>query len=318
VAIYFFYDNSEPVPFRYLTPTRQVGSLPPPYQSDMSPSAYLEYALEDLAADTSRGLINAFGNAKRAFHLTIDGLLNQYGLFAHFKRANFPEKVRLIDAIGMIPIGIMNNLNVERNLLEHEYAVPTKSRVQEAVDVTKLLILATEKLVEATPHECVVGWGQPQIHLLMQLEPQIGELRFFRVSAPGHYRKLHGTSCLSTRIRTFDGDGFASGVKVAKRPWKVTTLNRAHQSEWQPIIRELVSVHRKQASRQTVIDREHLTVTMSVTLPLSLPEGIAWHTLLDRAFGEHRKPSNDGRAKASRKRHRARVKPSAQGTRPRI
>ena len=69
MAVYFFYDTSELGPFSYLTPTRQVGPLPPPYESDMSPSAYLEFAIEDLAADTARGLINAFGNAKRAFHL---------------------------------------------------------------------------------------------------------------------------------------------------------------------------------------------------------------------------------------------------------
>ena len=76
MAIYFFYDAGEPVPFCYLTPTRQVGPLPPPYESDMSPGAYLEFAIEDLAAETARGLINAFGNAKRAFHLAIDSLLH--------------------------------------------------------------------------------------------------------------------------------------------------------------------------------------------------------------------------------------------------
>jgi hypothetical protein len=169
LAVYFFYDTSEPGSFSYLTPTRQVGPLPPPYETDMSPSAYLEFAIEDLAADTARGLINAFGNAKRAFHLAIDSLLNQYGLFTRFRKANFPEKVRLIDTVGMIPIGIMHNLNVERNLLEHEYAVPSKARVKEAVDVTKLLLLATEKLVEATPQEVVVGWRIPQDIFLCNL-----------------------------------------------------------------------------------------------------------------------------------------------------
>ena len=99
----------------------------------------------------------------RAFHLAaIDSLLHQYGLFTKFRKETFPEKVRLIDAVGMIPIGIMTNLNVERNLLEHDrVAVPPKTQVKEAVDVTKLLLLATEKLVEATPHEVVMGWAKP-------------------------------------------------------------------------------------------------------------------------------------------------------------
>lgn len=284
LAVYFFYDSGEPVPFRYLTPTRQVGPLPPPYESDMSPNIYLEFAIEDLASDTTRGLINAFGNAKRAFHLTIDSLLHQYGLFKRFRKANFPAKARLIDAVGMIPIGIMHNLNVERNLLEHEYAVPSKDRVKEAVDVTRLLLLATEKLVEATPQEAVIGWRNPAKHLLLQLEPQLGELNLFQISTPGKYKKNKGVSYIAGPIRSFEGRGFSEGVKLAKKAWKRIPLDKAHQAEWQPIIKELVNVQRRQASRHTVIDGENLTMTISVTLPLSLPEGISWHRLLDQVF----------------------------------
>lgn len=294
MAVYFFYDSSEPVPFTYLTPTLQVGPLPPPYDSDMTPSAYLEFAIEDLAADTARGLINAFGNAKRAFHLAIDSLLNQYGLFEKSRKANFPEKARLIDIAGMIPIGIMHNLNVERNLLEHEYAVPPKARVKEAVDVTKLLLLATEKLLESTPHEAVVGWRTQSKHLLLQLEPQSGEIRFFQISAPGKYKKINGVSCISGGIRPFTKSGFAKGIKVAKRPWKIIPLDKPHEAEWQPIIRELVNVQRRQTSRQTIVDREHLTMTMSVTLPLSLPEGVSWHQILEQAIAERDHAKTEG------------------------
>ena len=184
----------------------------------------------------------------------------------------------------MIPIGIMTNLNVERNLLEHEYAVPPKTRVKEAVDVTKLLLLATEKLVEATPHEVVMGWRNPPKHLLMQLEPQVGELRLFHISAPGKYKKINGVSCISGHIRPFSGHGFSAGIKVAKNAWNTVSLDKAHQAEWEPIIKELVNVQRRQAYRHTFIDREHLTMTMSVTLPLALPEGVSWHQVLDRAF----------------------------------
>ena len=183
----------------------------------------------------------------------------------------------------------MTNLNVERNLLEHEYAVPPKTRVKEAVDVTKLLLLATEKLVEATPHEVVMGWRNPPKHLLMQLEPQVGELRLCHISAPGKYKKINGVSCISGHIRPFSGHGFSAGIKVVKNAWKTVSLDKAHQAEWEPIIKELVNVQRRQAYRHTFIDREHLTMTMSVTLPLALPEGVSWHQVLehqvlDRAF----------------------------------
>ncbi len=299
MAIYFFYNASDPVPFRYLTPTRQVGPLPPPYESDMSPGDYLEFALEDLACETSRGLINSFSNAKRAFHLLIDNLLNQYGLFVHSRKARFPDKLKLIDAVGMIPIGIMRNLNVDRNLLEHEYTVPSKTRVTEGVDVTKLLLLAAEKLVENTPHEAVVGWRTPPLHLLMQLEPHAGELRFFRISGPR--KKSHGISHISGPIRTFDGSDFNDGIKVSKKPWRIIPLDKAHTSEWQPIIKELVAVQRRRRTQTTIVDREHLTMTMSVTLPYSLPEGISWHQLLDAVFSKRRLAKAEDEPSAEKK-----------------
>lgn len=293
MAVYFFYDSAEPLPFRYLTPTRMVGPLPPPYKSDMSPNTYLEFAIDDLASETSRGIINAFGNAKRAFHLAIDSLLHQYGLFIKYRKANFPEKAKIIDAIGMIPIGIMHNLNVERNLLEHEYTIPTKVRVKEAVDVTKLLLLATEKLVEATPHEVVIGWRNPAKHFLLQLEPQLGELKLFQISAPGNYKKNNGISYISGRIRSFSGGRFAEGIKVAQKAWKKISLDKSHQSEWQPIIKELVNVQRRRAARDTVIDGANLMMTIPITIPMSLPEGISWHQLLDQVFEERNKEIAD-------------------------
>ena len=64
LSIYYFYDENEQVPFRYLSPSRQVSELPIPYATTMNPSGYVEFAIEDLAADTPRGYINAFSNVK--------------------------------------------------------------------------------------------------------------------------------------------------------------------------------------------------------------------------------------------------------------
>ncbi|HKB23466.1 MAG TPA: hypothetical protein VKG64_00320, partial [Methylomirabilota bacterium] len=84
-------------------------------------------------------------------------VLNQYGLFAHHKKANFPTRLGLLDDVGLLPRTIIANLNIERNAVEHEYDVPTERRVAEAIDVAKLLLMATERMVEQTPHEVIVG-----------------------------------------------------------------------------------------------------------------------------------------------------------------
>jgi hypothetical protein len=151
------------------------------------PADYLEFAIADFAEGSPRGLVNAFGNAKRALHLEIDYLLQQYGLFSNFGRGNFPTKLGVLDDIGLLPTTIIKNLNVERNLIEHEYDTPSRQRVAEAIDVVKLLLLATEKLMESTAHQVVVGWRNPCRHTLLQLEPQNGEIRLYGITAKKRY-----------------------------------------------------------------------------------------------------------------------------------
>ena len=72
MAVYFFYDDEEAAPFYYLTPSRSVGPLPSPYDSPMTPDAYLEYAIEDFKTKSPRANVNAFSNVKRAVHLAVD------------------------------------------------------------------------------------------------------------------------------------------------------------------------------------------------------------------------------------------------------
>lgn len=284
MSVIFFYDTTEPAPFLYLTPTRQVGPLAVPYATSLSPNGYVEFAVEDVAVDTPRGLINAFSNVKRAIHLLIDSLMNQYGLFFHFQYANFPAKLQVLDQIGLLPISIMQNLNVERNLLEHEYSVPTKQRVREAVDVVKLLLMATEKLIEATPHEAVVGWKSPRRNLLLRLEPQRGKIDLFGIWASGHRRRLNGVSCISG-IRKFDG-GLYPWVRVAKRPWRTIQLDRTNTTTWQPIVKELVNAQRRSLWPRVFVAPQSASVSMTVTVPIALPDAVSWNDLLDRAQEE--------------------------------
>lgn len=312
MAIYFFYGDNEPIPFEYLSPTRQIGGLPFPYATNLSPSGYVEYAIEDLAADTPRGHINAFANAKRAIHLLIDIVLNQYGLFNHFRRANFPTKLQLLDEIGLIPIGIMTNLNVERNLLEHEYSTPPRKRVQEAVDVAKLLIMATEKLLEATPQEVLVGWRKPKRHSLLRLEPQKGQIELFRIWAPGHYSRRDSVSYICTPIRAFAAHSYNSGIKVAKKPWLTIPLDGSHKDDWRLILSELVAVQRRSALPRAFGAQSAVSVSVVVTIPFSMPENLTWNDVLDNAMKDR---TARGKAQNSRVEHapeRAGAGPSPQ------
>jgi hypothetical protein len=99
---YFFFDDPD-LAFDYLTVTRWVGSLGPPYDSPFGPSTYLGFAADDLAGGDERGLVNAFGNVKRCLHLSVDTLLHQYALFPYARRLAFPDRLALLDRIDVLP-----------------------------------------------------------------------------------------------------------------------------------------------------------------------------------------------------------------------
>jgi hypothetical protein len=286
MSVIFFYDKKEVVPFFYLTPSRWSGELPPPYDSSLLPQHYLEFAIKDLEDKTSRGLVNAFSNVKRCLHFMIDSLLHQYGVFQHYKKTNFPTKLRLLDMLGIIPITLMKNLNVERNLLEHEYSLPSKRRVDEAVDVAKLILMATERITESLPTEVVAGWNNPRKHVVIQLEPNAGEIRMYGLKAKGKYHKIQGMTCFKGPLRSFFGDKLSKGVTLSKKPWRTIVIRKSTESEWQPILRELVNMQRKNNQRRSSINQENATITIPVTIPLhDLPQE-SWATLLDKALAE--------------------------------
>ena len=80
--------------FTYITPVRHASGLP--VATVVSAEQYLQYARNDLTSADDRGLINGLGNEKRALHLLIDTILQNYGLLAQNRAANFPDKLSLV------------------------------------------------------------------------------------------------------------------------------------------------------------------------------------------------------------------------------
>lgn len=166
--------SHETEPFTFLMPSVRLTGIWLP-DADVTPEQYLRYAELDLEDRTDRGAINALGNAKRALHLIVDSLLQAYGLLARNQKAGFPQKLGLIDAAGLFSPSILSTLNLERNVMEHEY----RARVEEMVDVGRLLLLATRRMGEQVPYECLAGWQADKALGVIQLDPGAGQLSFF-------------------------------------------------------------------------------------------------------------------------------------------
>jgi hypothetical protein len=233
----------------------------------VAPGQYLQYAARDLGERTDRGAINALGNAKRALHLIVDSLLQAYGLLTRNQKISFPRKLELIDAAGLFSLSILNTLNLERNVMEHEYRVPSQGRVQEMVDVGRLLLLATRRMGEHVPYECVAGWRSEGALGVVQLDPGIGDLAFFSATGPIQVFVHEGREVtLLEPIRATDG-GLLPGVEVNPDPVWTVRLDHKNRDEWRPLLRPLVNLADASSGiDSSVADDGRIQVSITTTL----------------------------------------------------
>lgn len=60
---------------------------------------------------------------------------------------NFPTKLDKLNQLGIIAPRILKKINHIRNLLEHQYKIPKKEEVEDAIDVAMLFIEYTNKFI---------------------------------------------------------------------------------------------------------------------------------------------------------------------------
>ena len=118
---------------------------------NITPKEYLSYAKLDLDEQYGHHLINALCNAKRAFHCQLDIILKNLAR----KTANsFLSKKKLLEELGIITPRILEKLNRQRNILEHEYTKPSLEEVSDFLDITELFIEYTNKYVYTLKCNC--------------------------------------------------------------------------------------------------------------------------------------------------------------------
>jgi hypothetical protein len=270
--IYLADDESEP--FTYLMESVSLSGCPLT-DTEVTAEQYLQFAAQDLDDSLERGAVNALGNVKRALHQTVDTLLQGYGLLARNKRLSFPQKLQLIDAAGLFSLSILKTLNDERNLVEHDYRVPAHARAREALDVVRLWLLATRQLGEFVVYESLAGWRSDQALGVVQLNPTLGLLEFFKVSGPSRVDELETkTYRFLLPIRTANGE-LAEGIEIDPTPLWSTALMYKNRAQWQPLLRPIVALNGyRYGVNAPVIQQGGVQISMRVTLPLTEQESI--------------------------------------------
>ncbi len=123
---------------------------------DISPEEFICFAKTDIVQGDKRGLVDAMSNAKRAIECQTDTTLDSLA-GVELKRRNLPHKLQLLKEMGVVAPGILTRVNSLRNLLEHEYKLPERAEVEEAVDIAELFVAACSKALRAFPEEMYIA-----------------------------------------------------------------------------------------------------------------------------------------------------------------
>jgi hypothetical protein len=125
-----------------------------PLKKNISPRVYFNFAQADLQEkSTSRSRVNALSNAKRALHYQVDIISNALGIehLGTKKRLDFPQKLDFCKDCGVSSPRIIRRLNKLRNVVEHDYLIPTVTQVQDYLDIVELFLAATDRIVFQFP-----------------------------------------------------------------------------------------------------------------------------------------------------------------------
>lgn len=109
---------------------------------DIQANKFLKFAEADLQQGTTQGLVNALSNAKRAIDCQVDTVLGCFGLLA---RRNFPQKINVLNELGIVTPRIVRKVVTARNYLEHKYINPKQEQVEDAVDVATLFVVLLDR-----------------------------------------------------------------------------------------------------------------------------------------------------------------------------
>ncbi len=125
---------------------------------DILPSEYLCFVEDDLKKLDKRNLVNALSNAKRSLDCQIEALLYAFCLrkYANNKKFNIPQKIALLNDIGIIAPRILKKINKIRNMMEHEFSLPMLDDVQDFADVILLFNHYTDKYLYNAMYKCQI------------------------------------------------------------------------------------------------------------------------------------------------------------------
>jgi len=127
----------------------------------VTPSEFLQQAEDDLEAGGTSARLNSITNAKRAIFSQVDQILLSFG----FQPGGLGtrEKLRLFLDLGFVAPRLLRRVSDARNLLEHEYRLPTQEEVEDAFDLASLFVEASQRYLLIFEGDFCVGNKEDQM-----------------------------------------------------------------------------------------------------------------------------------------------------------
>ncbi len=110
---------------------------------DPDPKPFIIQARKDLINANNSEYFNSILNSRRAVRAQVDRILNSLGFEA--KKMNIKKKIQLLRQLGLPSPNILKRIDEPRNNLEHNYVIPKKEDVEDALDIAELFLEATSR-----------------------------------------------------------------------------------------------------------------------------------------------------------------------------
>ena len=114
---------------------------------ELNAEGFIKFAEEDIVGNKDKDIINALGNIKRAIENRVDLLHYAFGYKNLKENGDFPTKLERLNELGIVAPRILRKINKIRNLLEHQYKLPDKEEIEDAIDVAILFVEYTNKFI---------------------------------------------------------------------------------------------------------------------------------------------------------------------------
>lgn len=192
------------------------------FEFEIAPHQFVAQAALDLQSGGQAALFNSITNSRRAILCEMDRVLG--GLGFAVERMSTKSKTDLLRFLGLPTPNILRKVGQTRNELEHEYKLPPRDKVEDALDIAVLFVHALDRHLETFWGDFYFGNQDEQMEdhlefrrmIAFHYDPKKKELTASALeSVARSKRNPWGRKCLGTCVLTSNEPIYKHCIRLA-------------------------------------------------------------------------------------------------------